>query len=171
MVALLTSGRQSMRPALRLTAGNEPAPEPRTTTQDAVERPRAFVRLAAVQAGRAEAEVEGYLGWANVGALVLDFGKAVAGDLLAQVLLALGGGTGAAALLGKGVQVWRKAKELQAATTDAVAFGNDMANAQTNDQAAAVVKLHKARQARNGTRKAIQAAGAAVSIPDDPLPT
>ncbi len=164
-VLLLTSARESIRPALRLTAGSEPAPESPTSAQAALEHPREFVRRAAVQAGRAEIEVEGYLAWARVGSMALEWGKVAAGDLLSQLLLLTGGGAGAAALLAKGVQIYRKGRELQAATIDAVAFGNDMAKAETDKQAADVITAHKARQDRNGTRKTLQDAGAAAQPP------
>ena len=114
----------------------------------------------------------------ELGAFALKWGQAIAGDLVSQLLLALGGGTGVAAVVAKGVQVYRtlgklrtEGQELRTAVGDAVAFGNDMADAETNKQAAAVVTAHKKRQSRNGTRKVIQAAGAAVSAPPDPLPT
>lgn len=162
VVALLTSCRTSLRPALALTANGEPPPPVDTTVEEAVARPQAFISKAAVQTGRAAVEVERIGWWLSVGTIVLQFGQAIGGDLLSQLLLVAGGGTGAAALLAKGVQVYRKARELQAATVDAVAFGNDMAKAETNEQAAAVVDAHRKRQDRNGTRKAIQLAGAAV---------
>ena len=159
---LMTSARESIQPALIVTAGNEPPPVVDTTVQEAIERPAEFTRKAAKQVGRALVEVERVGWWLQVGAVALAFGQAAAGDWLSVLLLALGGGTGAAALAAKGVQVFRR---LKAATTDAVAFGNDMAQATTDDDARAVIKHHKVRQEHNGTRKVIQQAGARSTAP------
>lgn len=167
-VALLTSCRTSIRPALALTANGEPPPPVDTTVEEAVARPQVFISKAAMQTGRAAVEVERIGWWLSVGVVVLQFGQAVAGDMLSQILLLVGGSTGTAAVLAKGIQLWRTAKQatqeakgLQVAVADAVAFGNDMSQADSDTQAAAVITAHRTRQERNGTRKAIKDAGAA----------
>ena len=159
---LMVSARESLRPALALTAGNEPPPETRTTVRQAVEYPHEFVRAAAVQTGRAHVEVEGYLRWVGVASFAVRWGTALAGDLASQLLLGLGGSGLIAGLLGKGVQLWRTAKtattqagDLKRALTDAVAFGTDMEAAETDAQAEQVKDRHKVLQANSGTRPLI----------------
>ena len=154
---LLTSARESMRPALALTAGNEPAPETRTTTDLAVTKPADFIRQAATQKGRADIEVEDYLSYLKVGEILIKYGQAIGGDIMTQLLLLLGGGGATTALLAKGVTAYRSVKK---AAQDSIAFGNDMAKANTDDDALAVIDKHKALQKANGTNGIIKKLGA-----------
>lgn len=160
--ALLASSRTSLRPALALTAGNEPPPTVDTTVEDAVERPQPFITKAAMQAGRASAEVEQIGWWLSVASVAMLWGQSVGGGLLSQLLLVAGGGTGIAALVAKGVQMFRELKTAKAATVDAVAFGNDAARAMTPEELKSVVDAHERRQSINGTKAVIQKAGAVI---------
>jgi len=159
--ALLTSSRLSIRPALALTAGNKPPPPVDTTVEEAVERPQQFTSKAGVQAGRASAEVEQVGWWLAVASVAMLWGQTVGGGLMSQLLLVAGGGTGLAALVAKGVQVFRELKIAKAATADAVSFGNDVAKVPPNSpELNDVIKKHKERQIKNGTRGFIDSAGA-----------
>lgn len=160
---LLTSGRESMRPGLSLTAGNEPAPETRTTVRLAVEHPQEFSRAAAVQTGRAHVEVEGYLRWVGVATFAMQWATAVSEDLLSQLLLGGGAGGVLLGLLGKGAQLWRTAKtataqagDLKRALVDAVTHGEEMEKAETEDDVKAVKQRSIERQVATGTRPIIK---------------
>lgn len=163
---LLASGRASIRPALTLTAGNEPPPTVDTTVEEAVSRPQEFIRKASAQVGRAEVEVERIGGWLATGAFVLKWGEAIAGDLMSQLLLLLGGSTGAGAAGLAVFRLWRQAKVAKQAVEDAVSFGNEAASVDPKDSQAKsdLVKRHKARQKNHGTRSLIDSVGAAVTL-------
>lgn len=165
IVALLTSSRTSLRPALALTAGNEPPPPVDTTVEDAVDRPQQFITKAAVQTGRASAEAEEIGWWLSVASAAISWGQHVGGSMLSQLLLLAGGGTGAAALLAKGVQMFRELRTTKTAVGDAVAFGNDAAKAMTPEALKSVVDEHERRQILNGTKAVLQRAGAAIKRP------
>ncbi len=171
---LLTSAQESMQPALILTAGNEPPPAVETSVEQAVERPQEFMRESAKQTGRALVEVERVGWWLKAGAFALAFGQAVGGDLMSQILLLIGGGTGAGAAGLAVLRLWQNGKKLASeamqakrAVADAVSFGNEAAEIPPEDPAARadLVKRHKERQRLNGTQEVIKAAGAAVRAP------
>jgi hypothetical protein len=171
---LLTSAQASMQPALIITAGDEPPPQVDTTVEEAVERPHDFTRKAAQQVGRAQVEAERIGWWLSVGAIALQFGQAVVGDFISQLLLLLGGGGVAGAA---GLKIWRLIQSGKAlanqlgqtkrAVADAVQFGNDAAEVPPDDAAArqALIDRHKERQRINGTQALIKEAGAAVRSP------
>lgn len=174
---LLTSAQASMQPALVLTAGNEPPPQVETTVEEAVERPAQFIAKASQQVGRAQVEVERIGWWLSVGAVAMQFGEAIAGDLMSQLLLLLGGGTGAGAAGLAVLRLWQNGKKLAAeaiqakrAVADAVQFGNEAADVPPDDAAARadLVRRHKERQRLNGTQDLIKQAGAAVRSPRSP---
>ncbi len=158
---LITSSRQSLRPALALTAGNEAPPETRTTSTMAAEHPQEFARQAAVQSGRAHVEVESYLRWAGIGEIALQWGQAAAGSLVSQLLL----GGGGAGLLAGLAGLWKTARTagaqvqtLKRAVVDAVAHGEEMEQAETEDDVRAVKDRSAKRQIVSGTRAVISQA-------------
>jgi hypothetical protein len=161
---LLTSARTSLRPALTLTAGNEPPPQTDTTVEEAIEKPQQFTAKAAMQVGRATVEVERIGWWLQVSAVALKFGEAAGNNLLALIL----GGSGGTGLLVAGVL--RHVGRLKTAVSDAVKFGNDAVAVAPDDADARrqLIVKHKAIQEANGTKRLIKQAGAAVQLP--PIP-
>lgn len=154
---LLTASREAIAPAIALTQGNEPAPESRTTVEQAYSHTASFVRAAAIQTGRAHIETEGYLSYVRFASMAANWGQALATDWLSMLLLG-GGGLGlGGGLIAKGITAYRSVKK---AASDAVAFGNDMYAANTEDEAQAVIKKHKQHQKDNGTNEMIKQLGA-----------
>lgn len=168
VLQLLASGRGSLRPALALTAGNEPPPPVDTTVEEAVQNPHAFTTKAAQQTGRAQVEVENIGWWLSVASIVIQYGQAIGGSLASQLLTGTGmGGLATAALL-----LWRQTATLRRALGDSVQFGNEAVDIKPDDDKArgALVKRHKERQRLHGTQGLIKAAGAAVQAPSPPVP-
>ncbi len=159
VVLLMTSSRESLRPALALTAGDEPAPESRTTVRLAVEHPQEFARVAAVQTGRAHAEVDDYLRWVSFASFAAQWAAAAGGSLASQLLM----GGGAAGLLTSLAALWKTARTarsqiqvLKRTVVDAVTHGEEMEEAETEDDVKAVKKRSVDRQVANGTRPVIK---------------
>lgn len=93
---LFAQARESLVPAINLLAEGKPV-DTGTTAADAARDPRAFNRLSAKQAGRAEGEVQSLLWWRAAAGLLLAWGAAAAGSTLSTTLL---GGGGAGVVLG-----------------------------------------------------------------------
>jgi hypothetical protein len=162
--SLLNSARSSIRPALTITAGNEPPPQVDTTVEEAVERTEQFVAKAAMQTGRATVEAEKVSWWLQVTAMALKFGETTASGWM--TLLLSGGGT--AGLLAAGVL--KHISKLRTAVKDAVQFGNDAVAINPEDAEARkhLIEKHKKIQEENGTKNVIKSAGAAVKAPTTP---
>lgn len=154
---LLATSRDAIRPALALSQGTDPAPESRTSAELAYGKPQEFARQAAIQTGRAHAEVDHWVATVRGGEIILQYSKALSGDLLSQLLLLLGGGGLAG---GVGVKLFTVYRSIKQATKDAVSFGNDALNSDTPEQKAATIEKHKALQANNKTRDFIKSLGA-----------
>ena len=162
---LLSSVHTSLQPALVLTAGGEPAPPIPTTVRDAVEHTEDFARTAAMQAGKAQSEVDDALATWDLWSSVLKWGGAIGGDLMSQLLLLIGGGSGAGAAGLAVFRLWQQAKVAKRAVADAVSFGNEAVaiDPKDNESRRKLVEKHKARQAQNGTKTIIKQAGAHVT--------
>lgn len=153
ILLLLATSRDSIRPALALAQGNEPAPESRTTAEQAYNQPQEFARQSSMQTGRAHAEVEQYQGWMRAASYAASYGQALATDWLSMLLLG-GGGVGlAGGLAAKGMQVYKSVKR---AAEDAIAFGDDALKATKEPEIKAVLEKHKERQEKHGTRGIIK---------------
>lgn len=161
---LASSARDSMRPARTLTNGNEPPPRVDTTVDLAAGNPHEFSRQAAIQTGKAQVEVEGVLWYFDVGQIALNFGKALTQDWLTIFLTAIAGCSGTGAVGLKLYRVYSSLKnsvqEKERAARDAVAYGNDMSLANSDTEAAEVIRKHKAIQKQNGTNDLIKKLGA-----------
>jgi hypothetical protein len=166
ILLLLAASRDSIRPALALSQGNEPAPETRTTAELAYQQPKEFARQSAIQTGRAHAEVEGYLSYVRAAAFIAQYGQQLATDWLSLLLLGTGGVGLAGGALAKGIQAFNSVKR---AAKDAVEFGNDALAATKPDEIKKVLDKHKIIQESNGTRNTIKKLGAHASVTTEPL--
>ena len=158
IVRLLTASRVALRPALALTAGDEPMPMPETSVVDAMQWPEEFISLLGVQTGKAEFEAKKVAWYASIGNMLVKFGQEGGGSLLTMLL----GGAGGGGLLLAGALKY--VGRFKTAVRDAVAFGNEAIEINPQDvvQRNILIERHREIQKTNGTQAILRSAGAAV---------